>query len=207
MVQERKLMNFLVALVTLTELVLIVLISENAWQVLCRGPIDPTFILVPPKSAAATPILNGFVALLVQLFFARKVQTQAIWIWANMTLPWVIVMLGLLQFAASIGTTVLYVQTPQKSFEITATKPTVIVQLSGSLACDALIMFCMIGILLHSQPNTALRLSQRLLSGFLINVIENSALTTVCVALNLAFAVAEPRDYTHLAFQNVIGGL
>ncbi|KAJ2923775.1 hypothetical protein H1R20_g13324, partial [Candolleomyces eurysporus] len=202
MVQVRRLMNFLIALMTLTELILIILISENAWQVLCRGPMDPSSILIPPKSAAATPILNGFVALLVQLFFARKIQTQAKWMWASMTLPWVIVMLSLLQFAASIGTTVLYVQTAQKSFEITATKPAVIIQLGGTLACDGLIMCCMVGI-----PNPALRLSQRLLSGLLINVIENSALTTVCVALNLAFVVAEPRDYTHLAFQNVIGGM
>ena len=53
--------------------------------------------------------------------------------------------------------------------------------------------------LFHYKPNSGLRLSQKILSGFLINVVENSALTTVCVAINLAFVVEDRGDYTHIA--------
>lgn len=54
----------------------LVFITDNAWRVLVLGFIDSSNLIIPPPTAAVTPIINDVVAFSVQMFFAWKIFTK-----------------------------------------------------------------------------------------------------------------------------------
>ncbi|KAJ2913893.1 hypothetical protein MD484_g6508, partial [Candolleomyces efflorescens] len=67
---ERKIIHVLVALVTLAEIGGVIIMSENAWRVLCQADFNPALVLALSDWSSGAPVFYGFVALLVQCFFA-----------------------------------------------------------------------------------------------------------------------------------------
>ncbi|KAJ2923776.1 hypothetical protein H1R20_g13325, partial [Candolleomyces eurysporus] len=195
---ERRVIHVLVALVALAEIGSTIIMSENAWRVLCQADFDPSLVFVLSNWSTSSPVFYGFVALLVQCFFAWKIWSLAKR-WLRIVLPAVITALSLMQFSACIALTIQFAQIQRDSSKWGLLETTVIVQRAGSLACDALITASMVGILWSYKMESDLRSTQKLLNGLIINTLENGLITTLFVALNLAFYLWHPKDYLNQA--------
>ncbi|KAJ2926364.1 hypothetical protein H1R20_g10728, partial [Candolleomyces eurysporus] len=206
MEHEKRIVHVLIVLVTIAEIGGVIIMSQTAWRVLCQADFNPALVLALSHWSTGAPVCYGSVALLVQCFFAWKIwRLGKEWVW--IVLSCVIAALAFLQFSASIAIAVQFAQINRDSLRTVLLRKTVIVQRSGSLACDALITASMIWILWSYKTETSIRSTQRLLNGLIINTLENGAVTTLFVALSLAFYLSYPKNFLNQAFQQAVGRL
>jgi hypothetical protein len=105
--------------------------------------------------------------------------------------------------------------------------PEAVVFLSTSLLCDLVISSVMIGIVSSFQPfsvaqsflvrtdsaclpsyfqlveckgGTSRRATQKILNGLIINAVENGAVISACLVLNLALYTTRPGDMIHVSW-------
>lgn len=203
-------LHVLVILVTVVELVNIVFITQNSWRALVSAVQNPEYRTVAPATAPGIAILNGLVSALVQCFFAwrifrltRKRPHPS----ARLAVPGTIVALALLQMAAGFVVAAHLVRVHLERSQVERLRTGVLLNLSGSLACDTLISISIIYILLDFKATVGLCSTSRMLNSLIVNAVENGAVLTICVALNLAFYVTRAHDFIHLSLQFVVGGL
>ncbi|KAJ2912218.1 hypothetical protein MD484_g8197, partial [Candolleomyces efflorescens] len=174
------------------------LFSGSAWGVLCLGQLNSTSVFVHSKGAPANAAMNGLVAFVVQCFFSWRIHLFAKGRF-KLFVPWVVAALALVQFAGSIAVAVKFAQAHSDVRLLSTARPAIAIHLSASLACDLLISIFMICVFVEYKGVTCVPRTQKLLNSLIINTIESGAITTACVALNLAFYIARPRDTIHVA--------
>ncbi|KAF6744347.1 hypothetical protein DFP72DRAFT_1078726 [Ephemerocybe angulata] len=84
---------------------------------------------------------------------------------------------------------------------------TVIVWLSGTVACDVLMTGSIIIVLIFYKRSTTYRKSKTMIDTFIAHTIENGALTTVFAALNLVFFLVYPDNYMYICLEFMLGRL
>lgn len=148
--------HVLVVLITLSEILTVVFISSTAWLVLVVAAGREFGVPTPtlPVTDRAIPILNGFVTLVAQAFFTRKIALA----WADPVGRAISVACGVLtlvQFSSSAATTVFAATQLSKEELDDRTGVSTAIHLGSAFACNTLLTFALLKICTESQASLA----------------------------------------------------
>ncbi|TFK17454.1 hypothetical protein FA15DRAFT_327149 [Coprinopsis marcescibilis] len=200
---DKRRIKALVCFVALEELVSIVIIADNAWHTLIRNAVaqgTPT----PSATSPANPVLNGMVAFCVQGFFAWRVYSLRQRFY-DLVAVVVILLLSLLQFGASVGVTVAFIQLNNDVRNIDKLGLPIGLTLGASLACDTLITIAIVALFTRYRNAISRTGTRSILGTLTVNTIQSGALLTLFALLNVIFYYARPGDSIHLAIHWLIG--
>ncbi|TEB37967.1 hypothetical protein FA13DRAFT_714503 [Coprinellus micaceus] len=204
-VTDRIYLRIMVVLVALCQALQLALVTQKGWRVLVLAFTTPELMVHQSPAAAAVPVLNGVVALMVQGFFVWRIRS--IGSRRNYVRPIsvVILLLSLLGFASSIAISVLYIRSGADSRMLY--KLNIVGPLHGAskLVCDGLITVSMISVLYWIRRDTTFRRTHTLLNILIRNTIENGFITTAFVAAHLAVYCLRKQDGSNYVFQNILG--
>ncbi|KAF6752362.1 hypothetical protein DFP72DRAFT_451938 [Ephemerocybe angulata] len=203
---DRKFFVGLVLAISVAEILHLIMTTHTAYTIIAQGFGDLSALASSPWSGSALPFLNGFVSFCVQLFFAWRVKQLGKNIYA-ISCAAIILLLALMQLSASLAVTIQFIRLGLDIDLVKTLNRTVIVWLSGTVACDVLMTGSIIIVLIFYKRSTTYRKSKTMIDTFIAHTIENGALTTVFAALNLVFFLVYPDNYMYICLEFMLGRL
>ncbi|KAF8876721.1 hypothetical protein BD779DRAFT_134284 [Infundibulicybe gibba] len=183
------------------EIVQTSLVTDTSWGVLVGGWGVTDAITHTTWSSGIIPIFNSSVAIIVQLFFARRIWVLKKHIVAHM-------IAGAVAFlCCGIAVTCQYFLVARKPSELSKLLLVGQLWLIGSLLCDILITGSMVTILVQNRRRTAFKSTESVINRLIINTIENGAIMSIIALLELVLFVHSPNNFIHVTCEFILGKL
>ncbi|TEB33653.1 hypothetical protein FA13DRAFT_1812761 [Coprinellus micaceus] len=204
---DRSWIRGLVLVVGLVQGLHVCFIAKIGWHTLVLGFLNPLNLVIPASIAPATPVLNGFVTLCVQCYFAWKLYCLSQRNKFMLVYSTLIGLLSLTQAAFSALITQMGASITFDNAGLQKLRMPITVHLTISAIGDVLITVGMAAVLRHYRQNTVFIKTKSLLNKLIINTVENGLVTSVWAIGNLVVYIVRKDDLINLAFQYIIGNL
>ncbi|RXW14665.1 hypothetical protein EST38_g11189 [Candolleomyces aberdarensis] len=214
---DRLALRCLVALVMVIECLHIFFATQSTWRVLVEAFTEPMKMVVQSKTGLSTAFLNASVALAVEAFFAWRIYSltsdERINEWFSLSvvakflamLPFVIILLALLQFGAAVGMAVEFIRIGRRIQDVYKIKLPISIHLGAQLASDTLITLGMVINLTKFKKRTRLKRTKSMLNRLVLHTVENGLITTLCASGNLIMCLVNVPGLIAAAFHYVLG--
>ncbi|KZV68612.1 hypothetical protein PENSPDRAFT_508958 [Peniophora sp. CONT] len=199
--------QLLVCCVFLVDLFQCVVVTAEVWFFAISSWGDPKVLGAKiPWTGALTPVLDGIVSCMVQMFYAWRIWTLARRVWFRAAAAFISVV-ALMQCSASIAasTTVLIANGSTSSLERIIVS--VDIWLAGSFANDLIIAFCMIWLLYQARSRTVWVQSQSLYDRLIINTLQTGLITALVAGVDLFLWAHFRKDNFHQTPAIILGKL
>ncbi|KAJ7825759.1 hypothetical protein B0H14DRAFT_2819515 [Mycena olivaceomarginata] len=196
---DRVAIKTLVYVLYLVELAQTLVVTQFGWQclILNFGNVDD--LIISPSYVAATPVLNGIGS------SHQGILCRRIWQLRPPTIGRVAVVLivavSLLQFAGTLGVTVVYALLQTNFAEITK----VTMWLAGGFVCDIIIAGTMATLLWRAKHRSGFKSTETVLNRLIINTVETGAITATLALIELALFKTMPQTYYHITVEYIQG--
>ncbi|VDB94054.1 unnamed protein product [Peniophora sp. CBMAI 1063] len=199
--------QLLVSGVFLVDLFQCIMVMAEVWFFSIASWGDPKVLGAKiPWTGALTPVLDGVVSCMVQVFYAWRIWTLARRVWIRAAAAFIAV-IALMQCSSSIAasTTVLIANGSTSSLERIIVS--VDIWLAGSFANDIIIATCMIWLLYQARSRTVWVQSQSLYDRLIINTLQTGMITAVVAGVDLFLWVHYRQDNYHQTPAIILGKL
>ncbi|KZV70516.1 hypothetical protein PENSPDRAFT_752456 [Peniophora sp. CONT] len=176
----------LVCSVFVVDLAQTVVGTHYAWYYSVEIWGNPTALLTAiPWSGWMVPILDGFIALLVQSFYAWRIWTLSRSRSLYLAPVALIVLLSLMQFIASMVVTIKEFSNDGSRAALQVVTSSADVWLVGSFANDVIIAACMVTLLYQARTQTVWVQSQGLYDRLIANTVQTGLVTATIAGVDL----------------------
>ncbi|KAJ7159466.1 hypothetical protein C8R46DRAFT_1194813 [Mycena filopes] len=201
--QDRMTIRILVYGVFIVDLAQTAILTHHGWFFIIDAWGRADKFDTVPWSSTMIPILCGFVAATVQIFYAWRIWmlTTSRFVRAVAVL---IVLTALMQGLAAIITGFDSLDNPTQT-NLIRLHPEFSLQLGGSFACDILITVCMTYVLAKARARTFWASSETMVTNLINQVIQTGMATAVCAAVDLALFAGFPHTNFHFVPAYILG--
>ncbi|KAJ7856449.1 hypothetical protein B0H14DRAFT_2752790, partial [Mycena olivaceomarginata] len=116
-----------------------------------------------------------------------------------------IVAVSLLQFAGTLGVTVVYALLQTNFAEITKVTVFADMWLAGGFVCDIIIAGTMATLLWRAKHRSGFKSTETVLNRLIINTVETGAITATLALIELALFKTMPQTYYHITVEYIQG--
>jgi len=202
---DRLGIKLLVYGIYIIELAQTLIITQFAWEALIVNFGTVGDLINSPPYVDATPVLNGIVATSVQFFFAWRIwQLSTASILGRIAVA-LIVAISLVQFAGTIGVTVVFALVNTNVAEITKVTLFAELWLAGGFVCDVIIAVTMASLLWSAKSKSGFRSTETLLNRLIINTVETGAITATLALVELILFKKFSATYYHITVEYILG--
>ncbi|VDC04868.1 unnamed protein product [Peniophora sp. CBMAI 1063] len=199
--------RLLICCVFLVDFAQSIIVTQEAWYraVEIWGKTELLSSKIP-WSGALISLLDGIVAWMVQSFYAWRIWTLTRGAWVR-SLPILIELLSIMQFAASLAGTIGILNADGSTNSLEHIQSSIDTWLAGSFANDMIIAACMIALLYQARSRTVWVQSQSLYDRLIINTLQTGLITAVVAGVDLFLWEHYPAQYFHLTAAIILGKL
>ncbi|TFK61850.1 hypothetical protein BDN72DRAFT_849324 [Pluteus cervinus] len=201
---DRRLLKMLVYGVFLVELVSTCLITTSTWYfIVTEWGEEFAFEKCSPTSAP-TVVSNSTVSVVVQGFFAWRIQCLR----QNRSgrfISFIVFFTAI--FSLVCASTLVYLSHTlnHDMLKLARLMPFAVVWLAGTMVCDVVIAVTMVITLLQARTTTRIIQTKSILNRIIVTTIETGVLTALVAIISLLTFIAFPNTLFHLAGMYVLG--
>ncbi|KAJ3524868.1 hypothetical protein NMY22_g10820 [Coprinellus aureogranulatus] len=200
-------LHILALIVALTQGLQICFFTKFTWRLCVKGLFNPIGISIVTTTAAACPILNGFMALFVQSYFSWQMYVLAQKNRLATGYSILVVCVSLTQFLSNIMIGKGFIAASCDLSQLHVLKASIMIAYVINSVGDALITVGLTSILWYYRKDTMFDKTRSILNKLIVNTIENGFVTTVCAVTSLILFVLRPKDTTSIAVYELHGVL
>ncbi|KAF6759447.1 hypothetical protein DFP72DRAFT_135208 [Ephemerocybe angulata] len=205
---EKRMVHVIVALTTILELLQLVFITHNLYQVVVVHFADISGILrKSPWTGGMMPALNGLVAFLVQIFRIWRIRTFMKSVWGTEFLTPIIFLLSFSQCGAAIAATMLFMTSGRDGARLVVLKPAVVTWISLTIACDTLVALSIVIPLLKYKRTSQFSRSREIIDAVVLKTVENGTIIVLFSIPYLIVFIKYPNTMIAPAFEHVLSRL
>ncbi|KAJ7743767.1 hypothetical protein B0H16DRAFT_1560547 [Mycena metata] len=180
-----------------------VILTHHGWFFIVDAWGRENLFDVVPWSSTMIPILCGFVAATVQIFYAWR-----IWMLTTSrimhSVAVLIVLVALTQGLAAMITGFVSLKTPTQQ-NLIRLHPEFSIWLGGSFACDIMITVSMTYVLAAAKARTFWASSETMITRLINQIVQTGAATAICAAVDLALFIGVAHTNFHFVPAYILG--
>ncbi|KAF9459054.1 hypothetical protein BDZ94DRAFT_1312768 [Collybia nuda] len=205
---DRSILRYIVYTLLCIECLQTGLVTHTGWEIFAFHWGDPTVLQNIPWSSAATPVVCGVVAVIVQLYFCWRIWLLGTNQIVARVVGAVCALLAITQCIAALtyGAKYISLKLDVTFFQTIESKVIAIIWLVCTVVCDVLITASLVYIFSVAKSHS-LAPTGSLLNRLIIQTVQTGMITAIFSILDLAFFLAYPGTLLDVPFVYILSKL